>query len=113
MGWRLMWLPDAVELNSLAGLPVSFSSDEDTGDAEARALVRLLKAAGLNCTSVAGTDAGQTLHGLELNQWLGMTEIPVKPSRSENEAIPIKRRSAMPSLRKPPSIRVMKSGAGS
>jgi hypothetical protein len=112
-----MWLPDAVETNSLAGAPVSFSSDEDTGDAEARALVRLLKAAGVNCTSVTGTDAGQTLHGLELNQWLGMTEIPVKPSRSENEAIPIKRgrvrRSTVPSLRKPTSIRVMKSGAGS
>ncbi|HLZ67294.1 MAG TPA: hypothetical protein VKQ29_13760 [Aliidongia sp.] len=33
MAWRLMWHPDLAEQDSFVGSPISFSSDEGTGDA--------------------------------------------------------------------------------
>jgi len=44
-----MWLPDDASTRSVIGSPVSFLSYDAMADAEMRALIRQLRAEGINC----------------------------------------------------------------
>jgi hypothetical protein len=70
MMWRIMWHPGANKANGLMDVGVSMLSQQVKTEAEARALVRELKAQGVGTVNVTANGSGKIMTGTDLKRWL-------------------------------------------